>query len=355
MGGPCRARPRRDLAGERIGPPLLQPARPARRAARPELHRYRPLPHRRRRGLRVLHHQARPPIPWRNHRSAWRPPHIHFSLFGTDFTQRLVTQMYFPGYPLIAFDPIYRSIVDPRARRRLVATYDHDVTEHEWCTGYRWDIVLTGSPPHRWRRRSMTPADSRPDGRSVLRLRPRVRRRLRAGARRLTRRVRLHGRVLDGAGEPVPDALLELWQADPSACWCGGPDPCAATATPSPAGAAPPPTGPPPTPSPRSRPAPPAGRDPARGPAVLRSHRLRARVPRRAVHAGLPAVGRPGIRSCRRSPQRAGTPSSPWPTATASRSTSASRARARPFFLAHPTRHSDVAERHVLARRRPGG
>jgi protocatechuate 3,4-dioxygenase beta subunit len=85
------------------------------------------------------------PYPWRNHRNAWRPAHIHFSLFGTDFTQRLVTQMYFPGDPLFALDPIYRSILDPRARERLVATYDHDLTEHEWCTGYRWDIVLSGS------------------------------------------------------------------------------------------------------------------------------------------------------------------------------------------------------------------
>jgi hypothetical protein len=50
-----------------------------------------------------------------------------------------------PGDPLFALDPIYRSILDPRARERLVATYDHDLTEHEWCTGYRWDIVLSGS------------------------------------------------------------------------------------------------------------------------------------------------------------------------------------------------------------------
>ncbi|MEV6101850.1 protocatechuate 3,4-dioxygenase subunit beta [Nocardia sp. NPDC051981] len=85
------------------------------------------------------------PYPWKNHHNAWRPAHIHFSLFGTDFTQRLVTQMYFPGDPLFSLDPIYQSIVDPAARARLVATYDHDVTRHEWATGYRWDIVLTGS------------------------------------------------------------------------------------------------------------------------------------------------------------------------------------------------------------------
>jgi protocatechuate 3,4-dioxygenase beta subunit len=85
------------------------------------------------------------PYPWRNHLNAWRPAHIHFSLFGTDFTQRLITQMYFPGDPLFDLDPIYQSIVDPRARAMLVAAYDHDLTQPEGSTGYRWDIVLTGS------------------------------------------------------------------------------------------------------------------------------------------------------------------------------------------------------------------
>ncbi len=85
------------------------------------------------------------PYPWKNHHNAWRPAHIHFSLFGTDFTQRMITQMYFPGDPLFRLDPIYQSITDQKARDRLVATYDHDVTSHEWATGYRWDIVLTGS------------------------------------------------------------------------------------------------------------------------------------------------------------------------------------------------------------------
>ena len=85
------------------------------------------------------------PYPWKNHHNAWRPAHIHFSLFGTDFTQRMIPQRYFPGDPLVPFDPIYQSIVDAKARERLVAAYDHDVTSHEWSTGYRWDIVLTGS------------------------------------------------------------------------------------------------------------------------------------------------------------------------------------------------------------------
>jgi protocatechuate 3,4-dioxygenase, beta subunit len=90
------------------------------------------------------------PYPWANHRNAWRPAHIHFSLFGTEFTERLITQMYFPGDPLFALDPIYQSITDQRDRDRLVATYDHETSEHEWLLGYRWDVVLTGH--HRtWR------------------------------------------------------------------------------------------------------------------------------------------------------------------------------------------------------------
>ena len=84
------------------------------------------------------------PYPWKNHHNAWRPAHIHFSLFGTDFTQRMITQMYFPGDPLFPLDPILQTVVDADARNRLVATYDHDVSQREWNTGYRWDIVLTG-------------------------------------------------------------------------------------------------------------------------------------------------------------------------------------------------------------------
>lgn len=96
------------------------------------------------------------PYPWRNHRNAWRPAHIHFSLFGTVFTQRLVTQMYFPGDPLFELDPIAGSITDPRLRNRLVAGYDHDLTQPEYATGYWFDIVLSG--PGR------TPADPETDG-----------------------------------------------------------------------------------------------------------------------------------------------------------------------------------------------
>ena len=87
--------------------------------------------------------------PWRNHVNAWRPAHIHFSVFGTAFSQRLVTQMYFPNDPLFAHDPIFNSTVDERARQRLVSTYVHDLSTPEWSLGYRWDIVLDG-PAATW-------------------------------------------------------------------------------------------------------------------------------------------------------------------------------------------------------------
>jgi protocatechuate 3,4-dioxygenase beta subunit len=82
--------------------------------------------------------------PWRNHANAWRPNHIHFSLFGATWGSRLVTQMYFPGDPLLAIDPIYQSIPDPDARARLVAAFDLALTQPEWALGYRFDIVLRG-------------------------------------------------------------------------------------------------------------------------------------------------------------------------------------------------------------------
>jgi protocatechuate 3,4-dioxygenase, beta subunit len=82
--------------------------------------------------------------PWKNHPNAWRPNHIHFSLFGRAFTDRLITQMYFPGDPLFPFDPIFNSIRDPKARERLISNFDLSLTEPEWALGFRWDIVLGG-------------------------------------------------------------------------------------------------------------------------------------------------------------------------------------------------------------------
>jgi protocatechuate 3,4-dioxygenase beta subunit len=81
--------------------------------------------------------------PWRNHRNAWRPAHIHFSVQGPAFVTRLVTQMYFPGDPLFEHDPILRSVPEG-SWERLVCRFDLDVTEPEWALGYRWDIVLRG-------------------------------------------------------------------------------------------------------------------------------------------------------------------------------------------------------------------
>jgi len=82
--------------------------------------------------------------PWRNHANAWRPAHLHFSLFGPCFISRLVTQMYFPNDPLMPFDPVSQSISDERARQRLVSRLDLDLTQPEWALGYRFDIILRG-------------------------------------------------------------------------------------------------------------------------------------------------------------------------------------------------------------------
>ena len=82
--------------------------------------------------------------PWNNHANAWRPAHIHFSLFGPSFLARLVTQMYFPGDPLLTLDPMWMSIPDERARLRMMSTFDIGTTEPEWALGYRFDIVLRG-------------------------------------------------------------------------------------------------------------------------------------------------------------------------------------------------------------------
>jgi protocatechuate 3,4-dioxygenase beta subunit len=93
--------------------------------------------------------------PWNNHDNAWRPAHLHFSLFGRSFTQRLITQMYFPGDPLLDQDPIVNSVPDPRARERLISRFDIGTTVPEWALGYQFDIVLRG--------RDATPLESEDD------------------------------------------------------------------------------------------------------------------------------------------------------------------------------------------------
>lgn len=82
--------------------------------------------------------------PWGNHENAWRPAHVHFSLFGPAFATRLITQMYFPGDPLFEYDPIFQSVRDPEARGRLVSSFDLGATEPGWALGYTFDIVLGG-------------------------------------------------------------------------------------------------------------------------------------------------------------------------------------------------------------------
>ena len=88
--------------------------------------------------------------PWGNHPNAWRPAHIHFSLFGPSFLSRLVTQMYFPGDPLLAYDPIYHSVPEERARTRMISRFDLDATVPDWALAYEFNIVLRG--------RNQTPA-----------------------------------------------------------------------------------------------------------------------------------------------------------------------------------------------------
>jgi protocatechuate 3,4-dioxygenase beta subunit len=83
--------------------------------------------------------------PWKNHHNAWRPRHIHLSVFGRAFTERLVTQMYFPGDPLFAYDPIYQSVRDAKARERMVSAFDLANTKPEWALAYSFDIVLGGA------------------------------------------------------------------------------------------------------------------------------------------------------------------------------------------------------------------
>jgi protocatechuate 3,4-dioxygenase beta subunit len=84
--------------------------------------------------------------PWGNHENAWRPQHIHFSVFGHAFTQRLVTQMYFPGDPLLEHDPIAHAVRDPKARELMIASFDLERTVPDWALAYRWNIVLGATP-----------------------------------------------------------------------------------------------------------------------------------------------------------------------------------------------------------------
>jgi protocatechuate 3,4-dioxygenase beta subunit len=82
--------------------------------------------------------------PWKNHANAWRPAHIHFSVIGRTVSQRLVTQMYFPGDPLLDYDPIFASVPNAEARGRLISRFDPSQTVPEWALAFRFDIVVGG-------------------------------------------------------------------------------------------------------------------------------------------------------------------------------------------------------------------
>ena len=92
--------------------------------------------------------------PWRNHHNAWRPAHIHFSLFGPAFATRLVTQMYFPSDPLLPADPIFNCTADESARQRLISLFDWENTIPEHALGFRFDVILSG--------REATPMETHP-------------------------------------------------------------------------------------------------------------------------------------------------------------------------------------------------
>jgi protocatechuate 3,4-dioxygenase beta subunit len=91
------------------------------------------------------------PYPWGNHHNAWRPAHIHFSLLGRSFEQRLVTQMYFPGDPLLPYDPIFNSVRDAAARERMISRFSIDSSQDNWALAYEFEIILGG--------RAQTPID----------------------------------------------------------------------------------------------------------------------------------------------------------------------------------------------------
>ncbi len=153
--------------------------------------------------------------PWANHHNAWRPAHIHFSVFGPAFATRLVTQMYFPGDPLLAADPIFNCTADAAARGRLVSSFDWDATVPGFALGYRFDVVLAGrdaTPLEPGRGLEATTSQTvgpffsiGMDGLKLADLAP-------PGV--AGERVSVAGRILDGDGQPVPDSLLELWQAN---------------------------------------------------------------------------------------------------------------------------------------------
>jgi protocatechuate 3,4-dioxygenase, beta subunit len=152
--------------------------------------------------------------PWTNHPNAWRPAHIHFSVFGPAFATRLVTQMYFPGDPLLPHDPIFNCTADEGARQRLVSHFDWSATQPGFALGYRFDIVLSG--------RDATPLSAEsPPATTWQTVGPYFALGMDwMGHHELAapgvsgERVTIGGRIIDGDGAGVPDGALEVWQAN---------------------------------------------------------------------------------------------------------------------------------------------
>jgi protocatechuate 3,4-dioxygenase beta subunit len=153
--------------------------------------------------------------PWRNHYNAWRPAHIHFSVFGPAFATRLVTQMYFPGDPLLDSDPIFNCTADAAAHNRLIAKFDWATTIPETALGYQFDLILRGRDGTPLETDHFVPATTSQTVGPFFQIgfEPLERIDLAEGATP-AQRVTVEGRVIDAAGNGVPDACLEVWQAD---------------------------------------------------------------------------------------------------------------------------------------------
>ncbi len=153
--------------------------------------------------------------PWGNHHNAWRPAHIHFSLFGPSILTRLVTQMHFPGDPLLEYDPIYNCVPDTRAKERLIASFDLEKTVPHYALGYRWDIVLRGRDATPMENKmTLTATTSHTVGPHHHIGLTWLNREDLTVAQTLGQRVAITGQVVDGNGQFVNDAMLEVWQAN---------------------------------------------------------------------------------------------------------------------------------------------
>jgi protocatechuate 3,4-dioxygenase beta subunit len=160
--------------------------------------------------------------PWRNHYNAWRPAHIHFSLFGPAFATRLVTQMYFPDDPLLPADPIFNCVPDEASKRRLIANFDWKTTIPETALGYRFDIVLRGREQTPFEEGKHTPATASQTVGPFFKIGFSPLYREDVAADLPGERIEVSGRVLDAKGAPVPDACLEIWQADAEGSYVRG-------------------------------------------------------------------------------------------------------------------------------------